>query len=33
MTDAEIIKALECCVTDDYDESCVKCPADGRAHV
>ena len=27
MTDAEIIKALECCVTDDYDESCVKCPA------
>ena len=27
MTDAEIIKALGCCVTDDYDESCVKCPA------
>lgn len=22
----EVIKALECCVTDDYDESCIKCP-------
>lgn len=27
MTDEDIKKALECCVSDDYDESCIKCPA------
>lgn len=26
MTDNEIIKALECCIEDDYDKSCTECP-------
>ena len=26
MTDNEIIKALECCIKDDYDKGCSECP-------
>ena len=28
LTDAEIIKALECCIDDDkdIDDACMKCP-------
>lgn len=26
MTEEQIVKALECCIKDDYDKGCTECP-------